>query len=158
MMKQIIVIGCLAALLAGCQANKNTPEPIPEEFIVRQNTSEITRQLDTMNQEDYVVAFSRGKDDLSEHEKKKLTAWMGKHQPTTITVRGTAGSDKYIELGENRKISTISHILNQGYKTEIIPLDYDPDLAGGRALIVILSDDLAQQIRDNAPILMISPD
>ena len=158
MIKHVFTILISVLTLGGCATKEIVVEPVPDNFVVRQNSAALNEQLHELNKQDYVVKFARGKEEISNREKERLALWLEQTQPTMIAVRGTAGAQKYSELGEARKIATISQIFNNHSKLEIIPLDYDATLPGGRAVIEIVSDDLAGQIRNNAPILIIRSD
>ena len=144
-------------LLAGC-ASLPDLQPKPEDYIFEQDISSVWDKLNSAPDHDYFVWYQGGTQALTSDEKVKLMDWIEAQQPEMICLRGTGGSEEFRALGENRVTGVIEFLQTQKVGIEIVKLDYDPSIRGGRVLVTNISSPLIEEIKSTAPILVIKSD
>ena len=159
MNKQKLIIVCfLVVLQAGCSYIQFSEEPdiIPENFIVKQNTNQIRSDLEEFQAlAEHVVRFKSGQSELSKREQQKLIKWIEDDRPGMIAVRGTGGAKRYKDLGELRGLAVVNFLQTSQVNVDILLLEYNPTLSGGRAIVQSVPNRLALVVRQQAPILII---
>ena len=156
MISRIIIVVTII-LLGGC-AGLPELRPVPGDYIVEQDITSVRNKLNKNLSHDYFVWYQGGTDKLSSQEQEKLMSWIVSEQPTMICLRGTGGAQEYKTLAENRALGIISYLQEQKVGIDIVKLEYDPYLRGGRVLINQISPELAEEIKLTAPILIIKSD
>ena len=155
---KLIYFTLLFLTLSGCSFfnfNKE-PEIVPEDFIVKQDTTFVLGEINQIQStSEHIIRFRRGKSEISEKEQQKLFQWIQDNLPTMIAIRGTGGAEKYKDLGDQRGLSVVNLLQQSQVNVEILLLDYDAQLSGGRAIIQVVPPALAYTVRQQAPILII---
>ena len=151
-----IVIVCII-LLGGCKPF-SVLNQAPGEYIVEQDITSVWQKLNSSLPYDYFVWYQGGTGELAKEEQKKLMRWIDTEQPAMISLRGTGGSEKYRALAESRVLGVIIFLQAQKTGIDIVKLDYDPSIRGGRVLVNNVSAELAEEIKSTAPILVIKSD
>ena len=157
MISRFIILMAGIFLLGGCNAFSGVKH-VPADFIVEQNITTVLNKLNTSMTHDYFVWYQGGTEKLAKEEQLKLLSWIDAEQPVMICLRGTGGAEKYRGLAENRAFGVISYLQAQKIGIDIVKLDYDPSIRGGRVLINKITPELAEEIKSTAPILVIKSD
>ena len=157
MLNRIIIGTTLFVLLGGC-AGIPYIKPVPGDYIVEQDITSVRNKLNKSLSHDYFIWYQGGTDEFSQEEQQNLLNWINNEKPAMICLRGTGGSEEYRTLAENRAQGVISYLQEQQIGIDIIKLDYDPYLRGGRVLINQISPQFAEEIKQTAPILVIKSD
>ena len=156
-MYRVVIVMLSVVFIASCAAFKKEKEitVAPQDFIIKQNATVSTTALAAIDEHDYLVRFEQGKTALSEKEQEKLIAWLSGTAPAMIAIRGAAGAEKYRKIGAERSLGVVRFLQSNTRGVELVILDYDAKLPGGRAFIYVLPQPLVNEIRANAPILII---
>ena len=143
----------LCFLFVGC-VFKEKPKPIPEDFVKTIDSSEVRAELAALNVTDALrVHFASGRTTLNQRTEKAIDAFLAEHAPRAVAVLGTAGSEKYRELGEARTHALAEYIYAQG--VDLVMLDYQPDAPGKQGMVWVLTPAQVARIRLQAPSLLI---
>ena len=161
MIKGLTVFAVSAVLLTGCNMmdkviDTENIETTPADFVIEQNSTDVVFELNNMLVYDHQVIFKRKQFNIPESEKARLLEWLESASPAMIAVRGTGGAERHRELGYKRATTIVEYLRSQGTGVDSVLLDYDATLLGGQALITVIPDSLAQEVKANAPILIIS--
>lgn len=154
MISRWIIAVTAIILLSGCSVF-TAVNRVPQDFIVEQDITSVWNRLNAIKTHDYYVWYQGGTDKLTQEEQLKLQGWIDAEQPAMISLRGTGGAEHYRTLAEQRVFGVISYIQAQNAGIEMIKLEYDPSIRGGRVLITKIPAALAAEIRSSAPILVI---
>ncbi len=157
MIRTLAIYAIAAVLLSSCSVmRKFETEKVPDDFIIEQDTTDVVFALNQLFEYDHQVIFEHKQHVLNESEKARLRDWLQVSQPSMIGVRGTGGAPRHRELGYKRATQIISYLQSQDAGVDAVLQDYDASLLGGRALLTIIPDALAEKIKVKAPILVIT--
>ena len=154
---RLLILAVVSQLLTGCSLVSSFINSA-DDYIVEQNVTSVWTQLNAIDSPDYFVWYQGGSQQLATQEKANLLNWLDAQQPEMICVRGTGGSEKFRTLAENRALGVIRYLQSRKVGVDIVKLDYDPSIRGGRVLINALSPKLVKEINSTAPILVIKSD
>ncbi len=157
MINRSIIVTAGLILLVGC-SSLPVKKPVAEDFIVEQDITSVWARLNSSITHDYFVWYQGGTEQLAPEEQKKLLRWIETAQPAMICLRGTGGAEKFRTLAENRALGVIRYLQAQRVGIDMVMLDYDPVIRGGRVLINDIPPQLAREIRLTAPMLVIKSD
>ena len=153
MIKRIISIIITILLFSGCNS---LLKPKPENFILEQDTTDVWSALNSVQNHDFYIWFQGGTDKFAKEEQLKFQQWINNEQPSMICLRGTGGAEKYRDLAHRRSLSVITYLQTQHANIDMVMLDYDSSLRGGRVLINEIPEQLAAKIRASASMLVIN--
>lgn len=157
MISRLILLLTSIVLFSGCNVISGS-KPVAGDFIVEQNITTVLEKLNTSTTHDYFVWYQGGTEKLAQDEQTKLLNWIETEQPEMICLRGTGGLEKFRTLGENRAFGVISFLQAEKIGIDMVKLDYDASIRGGRVLISKIPTQLAEEIKSTAPMLIIKSD
>ena len=153
----VVVFSMITVLLSGCSiVDKKNIETSPDNFIIEQNTTDVVTELNELLNYDHSVIFKRNQFEMTEIEKARLLNWLQTIRPLMVGIRGTGGAERHRELGFTRAAEIIDFIQSEKVGVDLVLLDYDASLLGGQGLVTTIPVELAEKIKAQAPILVIS--
>ena len=142
------------AMLSGCMTQAK-PIEVPKDFVKQIDSTQIMAELNELVETDgFDVRFASGQKTLSPKAIRYIETFIEAYEPQMVAVMGTAGAEKYRELGEIRTHTLVLAFYERGIDS--IMLEYRANSKGKRGVFWALPNALSAKVRTEAPSMVIS--